>query len=173
MSTQIFLHIEVNGKQILGEATTEHYQGKIEVENFSWGMSAEGSPRTGRGNTSSRATFDHLNIIKYFDLSSVSLTRCMTTRKKYDKVQLIVDQHLNHVRPVLKKRNPVLVINLSDGYIEDVGLSMSEASKSGMIREQVSLSFRKLVIYYWPASPDHDLRLPPVSFSGETSAFGD
>lgn len=163
MSTQIFLHIEIAGNQIKGEATTAGYEGEIEVESFSWGMSAKNSPRVDQQTSSSRTNYDCLSISKLYDKASINLTRYMTQRTPFDHVQLTVDQH-QHAGGK-KKENPVMVIDLADGFIEDVKLSMSEAGKSAMIKEDITLSFRKADITYFPASPDRSKRMPGVSFN--------
>lgn len=172
MSTQIFLRIKIQGNPIRGEATTAGYEGEIEVESFSWGMSAKNSLRVDQQTASSRASYDRLSISKLYDKSSINLTRHMADRAIFDQVRLTVDHHQHAAGRGTKQANPVMFIDLADGYIEDVKLSMSEAGKSAMVKEDITLSFRKVDITYFPPSADRTKRDPAVTFNAILPAIG-
>ena len=163
MSTQIFLYLDIQGTAIKGEATAGGYEDEIEVERFGWGMSSETGCKASASKALSNISYKRLTITKLYDTASTNLARYLTRGARFDQAVLSID---HHVLPTgsKKKPNPSMVIELRDGFIEEVRLSMSESGKSAAINEDISLSFSKINILYFPTGVDRDVRQAPVSF---------
>jgi hypothetical protein len=49
-----------------------------------------------------------------------------------------------------KQANPTLVIDISEGFIEEVRISISESDKGATVKEDIKLFFKKLEFAYHP-----------------------
>lgn len=164
MSTQIFLHLEIQGGQIHGEATTGGYEGEIELESFRWGLSAKHSPKQDNRTLKPVLDYDELTITKLYDKSSINFARYLNSRAPFDVAQLIVDHHV-HAAGSKKDQNPALIIDLSEGRIVSVKITISESDKGSNIKEDITLTFRKVDVLYYPTA-DRTKRAAPVMFTG-------
>lgn len=166
MATQIFLHLEIAGRQINGEATAGGYEGDIEVESFRFGAEAEYPPRVDRTKVKPRIKYKTLTISKLYDKSSINMSRYMGLRTPFDHAQLVVDHHAQHAGQK-KDQNPAFVYDLNDGFIDSVKLTISESDKGASVKEDVVLSFQRLDVYYYPPTADDRVkRGAAVIFNG-------
>lgn len=167
-ATQIFLTLTMPGSSVRGEASVRGSVGLIEVESFTWGMKSQKPGKTATGKAIPRVGFELLKISKAYDGASITIARCMGRRTPFEHAQIKV----NH--PVLDdsgaEENPIVVIDMDDGFIEDVRLSMSEGGKAAVVKEDFSLSFRKIEVTYFPASTDRTTRSGAVSFAAVVPA---
>lgn len=168
-ATMIFLKLYVDNKPIAGEGTTEDYAGQIEIESFSWGMKATHTQK-GRDKVSVEVRPEKISLSKYFDKSSTNLCKFADTRKAFNTARL------TFLSMVLKTSNqkpkPVMEMVLSDGYVEDVKLTASESGKSMSLKEDVTLSFRKLKVIYHPVELRRGARGAPTTFDLEQPSVG-
>ncbi|TDP62860.1 type VI secretion system tube protein Hcp [Roseateles toxinivorans] len=163
-ATMIFLKLYVDNKLIAGEGTTEDYVGQIEIESFSWGMKAKHTEK-GRDKVSVEVRPQEVTLSKYFDKSTTNLCLFAESRKPFTTARL------TFLSMVLKTSNqkpkPVMEMVFSDGYVEEVKLNASEAGKSMALKEDVSLSFRKLKVIYHPIEQRRGARGAPTTFDLE------
>lgn len=162
-STQIFLSITIGSGPVGGEASAAGYEDMIELESFSFGLSAKHALRQSANNTRPQLNYDAVKISKVYDVSSVRLATHMGARARFSKAEIFVDQHLQESASV-KKQNPVMVIELKNGFIEDIRLSVSTGKLASTVREDISLSFVNFKIRYYPSSVVRGKRLPLQEF---------
>lgn len=164
-STQIFLKLVMGrqNKQIQGEASAEGYEGLIEVDNFSWGMSSKYALRQGQAKVKPQLNYDKLKITKQYDVSSISMASHMAGHIPFSTAQITVDHHL-HETASSKTVNPLMVIELSNGYIEEIRLAVSEGKLASTLREDITLSFINFKITYHPGGAGRMKRLAPMSY---------
>lgn len=164
MSTQIFLHLEIQGGQIHGEATTGGYEGEIEVESFRWGVTATKDPKQDNRSVKPKIKYDTLSVTKLYDKASINMARYLGKNTPFDSAQLIIDHHI-HAAGTKKDQNPSLIIDLSDGFIESIKLSISESDKGATVKEDITLRFRRVDVLYY-TTPDRAARTAAVVFNG-------
>jgi type VI protein secretion system component Hcp len=163
-SNQIFLRLTMaRGNKIRGEASAGGYDGLIEVENFTWAVSSKYSLRQDRAKVRPQINYDKVKVSKLYDVSSVSLASHMNGRIAFKTAEIIVDHHLQETG-LAKAGNPLMVIELRNGYIEDIRISVSEGKLAATVREDMSLSFMNFKITYHPGGADRMKRMAAVSF---------
>jgi len=185
MSTQIFLHLELQGRAIHGEASTIGYEGEIELESFNFDLGEESpaakkkaeeahqqavyeakkenkpEPKrksSGKGNT--------LTFTKFYDKSSTNFARYLASGAPFDEARISIDHHV--AASGRKQANPAMTIHLFNGRIKSVELDLADADKSSKLTETVKLSYRKIEIaYYKPGATDRATRVFDSVFSHE------
>ncbi|MBL0718393.1 type VI secretion system tube protein Hcp [Piscinibacter sp. Jin2] len=163
MSTQIFLHIEVQGRNITGEATTLGYEGEIEVNSFDLNMDVEGTSSQ-TASSKRQARYGNLSVTKYYDKASVNLARSLERDALIDHLRLTVDQH--HIESSQKKeQSPIMLIELFDGRIENIDVRLSDGDKGATIEETVKFSYRRLEVTYVPLDLDRTRHHAGMTFS--------
>lgn len=168
MSTQIFLHIEVQGRNIIGEATTSGYEGEIEVNSFDLNMDVEGTSSQ-TASVKRQARYGNLSVTKYYDKASVNLARSLERDALIDHLRLTVDQH--HIESSQKKeQSPIMLIELFDGRIENIDVSLSDGDKGATIEETVKFSYRRLEVTYVPLDVDRTRHQAGMTFSATAPA---
>lgn len=168
MSTQIFLHIEVQGRNITGEATTSGYEGEIEVNSFDLDMDVEGTSSQ-TASAKRQARYGNLSVTKYYDKASVNLARSLERDALIDHLRLTVDQHRIETHQE-KEQSPIMLIELFDGRIEKIDIKLNDGDKGATIEETVEFSYRKLEISYVPLGLDRTRRQAGMTFSATAPA---
>lgn len=165
-TTQIFLKLTMaRGNSIAGEASAAGYEGLIELDSFGFSMSAKQSLRQEAGKVRSMVDCDRVKCSKVYDVASVPLASHLNGRIKFTTAEIFVDHHLHEASA--KDRNPIMVIKLSDGYIADIRLSVSEGKLASTVKEDFSLSYLNFSITYFPGTEGRERRGAAVEF--ETS----
>lgn len=185
MSTQIFLHFELQGRAIHGEASTIGYEGEIELESFNFDLGEEspgskkkaeeahqqaiyeakkeGKPEpkrktAGKGNT--------VVLTKFYDKSSTNFARYLANGLPFDEARISIDHHI--AAAGRKKANPAMTIHLFNGRIKSVDLDLSDSEKSAKLTETIKLSYRKIeIVYYKTKADDRATRVFDSVFSHE------
>lgn len=159
-ATLLYLDIDFDGKPKkgeMGESTAVDFDGQIEVESFGWSIDAKHKENTRDREVNSSTTPKVLTIEKFFDSSSIRLAQYMKDAKPFKKAIL---RYMDGT--IVEGRNrsvqPVLMITLEDGFVEDIKLSSTSAGKALAVRETVELSFKKLEIQYRPRVLETDSR---------------
>lgn len=168
-STQIFLRMNaISGGLIKGEAFAEGYLGQIEIDSFTWGMSAKEGLRTAsKINAVTQMNYDKLSLQKVYDRSSPSLAEHMTKNFKFKDITVTVD-HLENRSGSFISATPVVVIELSNVFIESIKIAATEGDKSVAVRETVELSYTGLTLIYVPYETGaRHQRLAAVTFFGK------
>lgn len=169
MSTQIFLHIEVQGRNITGEATTSGYEGEIEVNSFELGMEVRGTSSQ-TGSTKRQLSYGNLSITKYYDKASVNLARALERDAVFDHLRLTVDQHRIETQQQ-KDQSPIMLIELFDGRIEKIDIKLNDGGDKGAtIEESIEFSYRKLEVGYVPLDVARRRRQAGMTFSATLPA---
>ena len=168
-STQIFLRMNsISGGLIKGEAFAQGYADQIEVDSLTWGMSAKEGLRTASGTAAvTQMNYDKLVMQKVYDKSSPSLAAHMSTNFKFKDITVTVD-HLENRAGSFVTATPVIVIELTDVYIESIRIAASEGDKSVAVRETLALSYTGLALTYVPYETGaKHRRLPALTFAWE------
>lgn len=183
MSSQIFLHFELQGRAIHGEASTIGYEGEIEVESFTFELGEEspkaerkaeedyqeakatakkdGKPKPKRKDSEENT----LTLTKFYDKASTNFARYLASGTHFDEALISVDHHMAAGR---KKANPAMTILLMNGRIKSVGLDLSDSDKSSKLMETIKLSYRRIEITYFKADKDdHSSRVFDSVFEHE------
>lgn len=163
-TTQIFLQLmPAGGSRIVqGEAHAQGFEKSIELENFSFDLTVEQSvQKAGKKNTSNLQR-EPVRCSKIFDKSSLVLAQLMNARVKFDWARLFVDQQLQD--EIGKDPNPILVIDLLDGFISNFSLRASEGKVSATIREDLTLSYVNFKVWYCPRAKVGQYRAAEVTY---------
>jgi hypothetical protein len=86
----------------------------------------------------------------------------MNARVKFDWARLFVDQQLQD--EIGKDPNPILVIDLLDGFISNFSLRASEGKVSATIREDLTLSYVNFKVWYCPRAKVGQYRAAEVTY---------
>ena len=170
MSTQIFLHFELQGRAIHGEASTIGYEGEIELESFNFDLGEESpaakkkaeeahqqavyeakkanKPEPKRKEGSGKGAGNTLTLTKFYDKSSTNFARYLASGVRFDEARISID---HHVAAGSKQANPAMTIHLFNGQIKGVELDLSDNDKSAKLTETIKLSYRKIEIAYYKA----------------------
>ena len=132
---------------ITGESKQKGFEGQIEVQSWSWGLSQSGNLGHGGGGGSGRVSFQDLTFTHHLDKSSPSLMKACATGTHLKDATITV-------RKAGKGQQEYLVVKLNDVLITGVvhgGTSGAAAS------ETVSLVFAKVDFEYKPQKADGSL----------------
>ena len=168
-STQIFLRMNSSSSGLIkGEATVGGYVDQIEVDSLTWGMSAKEGLRTAsKTNAVTQMNYDKLVLQKVYDRSSPSLAAHMSKNFKFKDITVTVD-HLENRSGSFIAATPVIIIELTDVYIESIKITATEGDKSVSVRETLELSYTGLALTYVPYETGaKHRRLPAIQFVGE------
>jgi type VI protein secretion system component Hcp len=157
--TVIYLEIDMGGKKLLaGESTAAGFVDQIEIESFSWGLTAKHTDlaalKSAKAELRTEVRPQHLIVNKHFDLSSTNLAMYAYTRKPFEKATLTFsDLKIQMQGAVTTRSQPVLTIELLKGFIEDVSVSTAAGQHSIAVKEAVKLSFKEMSLQYSPIDP--------------------
>jgi type VI protein secretion system component Hcp len=173
-TTQIYLEITLaGGGSIEGEASAGGYEGRIDIDSFSFGVSAkkQAVKDAQAGQIKSNLDFDTVTISKVFDRASLQLAMAMADnaeesqgpdagrkRKCFSEATISVDQQYVLGERGPKYRNEVIIFSLYDGYIVSVKLRTSESGAGASIKEDIELSFHNFEITYYAEDRDQQGR---------------
>ena len=146
MSTDWFLKVD----GVVGESTADRYQGAIEVEAWSWGLSNSTSVGGATGSTVSagKPTFERLNVMARVSSASPQLLRACAVGAVIKSVVL------SGVRLGGKAPLEFATYTLSDAFVS----SAQQSGSSGDVpSEQLALGFRRVQVDYRPQLPDGSL----------------
>lgn len=167
MSSQIYLNlIMIGGSQVRGEASDAGYEDQIEIENFGWGMSPRDPKKVSKAVAQAAFAADKLKLTKFYDVASTSLANQLAGRVAFKSAKLTVDHHKQNTGEA-RKANPMMIIELRDGFIEDINLSVSEGGKSVAVREVLNLSWKEVIVTYHPSTADRTQRQAAVTFNAK------
>lgn len=162
-ATLIFLKIHFDNKPVTGESSAVDYEQQIEVEAMTWGMNADPTKKN-KGNATERpdVRLDEVRLSKHFDRASTSLCNYMSSRKKFSTARLTFTSAV--MREGKQRPRPIMELVLTDGMVEQVRLSAAESGNAITVREDVSLSFTKLRMVYYPPTAERNVRAAPATF---------
>lgn len=168
--TSIFLKIFIDGKPVKGESQAKGYEGQIEVESFSWSMLSKLHPQEGSKIVKVETRLKHLSFTKVYDSASGRLVTAAGILKGETRRREPVSTARFTVTSMVlssggsKNLSKMLEVILSDGEVEDVSLSASEGKDAISIKEEVTLSYRKSKVMYYPLDAASGNRTAPMSF---------
>lgn len=139
--TQIFLDLTVSGSRVRGEATIQGFEDQIEIDDFKFEIKASAaSPKQTDKKLSTRLEPGALQLSKVYDKSSTNLMRHASTQFEFDHAKITV------AHPALDggQREPMLVIELWEGVVKSVNLSMSGSGISSVLKEDVVLTYKEV-----------------------------
>ena len=146
------LYLELTCEQmglIQGESTVAGFKRQIEIESFKWGMSVGDVKQTVAGREGSAVHCAPLDLVGYFDLSSVNV---MLALKNRDKIKTATLSLIHALQPK-DKPSHLLRLDISGGYVEDMQFDV-ESGKAAKLKASLKLSYKQLVFEYFPASTD-------------------
>lgn len=161
--TQIFLDLRIAGNRILGEATIADYEDQIEIDSFKFQVKAKAtSPKQGT-KLSTRVEPSVLTLSKLFDRSSANLARYAARQTEFDHAKITVNQHQTGTGGA--QAMPVLVIELWEGVVKNLSLSMSGSSGSSSLREDIELSYKEVSLDMHASTADRQGRRAATNFN--------
>lgn len=119
---------------IPGDATDARHAGEIVVTAFSWGLASVGSPSTGTGAATGKATFDGLTVVARSSRASPLLMQACAQARRLRSGVLSV-QHAGE-KPV-----DVMVVRLSDVAVG--AYSVSAGGGEGP-EDEITLTFGRI-----------------------------
>ncbi|HRD83853.1 MAG TPA: type VI secretion system tube protein Hcp [Rubrivivax sp.] len=162
--TQIFLDLRISGNRILGESTIQDYEDQIEVDAFKFDLKVKAtSPKQGQTKLSTRVQPTELKITKLFDRSSANLARYAAQQFEFDSAKITVNQH-QHTDSGAHAL-PMLTIELWEGVIKSVNLTMSGSGKASTLKEEISLTWKEVSFNFHSGSTDRLQRGSATNFN--------
>ena len=170
-TTQIYLKITLaGGGTIKGDSSAAGYEDQIDIDNFSFSVSAKPQAVKGAGAKQIEANldFETVSISKVLDRASLQLAMVMgdndtsegagtgRKRKSFKEATISVDQQYVQFERTGKHRNEVVIFSLYDGYIVKTALRTSESGAGASIREDIELSFHNFEITYYAEQRDEE-----------------
>jgi type VI secretion system secreted protein Hcp len=132
---------------IKGESLDAKHKDEIEILSFSWGVTNSGTPATGSGAGTGKATFQDLIVTHNIDKASPDLLRACATGTH------LKEATITH-RKAGKGQQEFLVVKMNDVIITGV----THGGATGQpYSETVSLAFAKVDLEYKPQKPDGSL----------------
>ena len=149
---------------IKGESTDDKHKGEIDVESFSWGVSNASSGATGGGHGAGKVSMQDIHFTHKVDKSSAALFLHCSNGAHITKGTLVA-------RKAGKDQQEYLKIDLESIYVTSVQFGGHQGDI--VPSEQVSLSFDKVTLKYYPQKADGSLDGPQL-FSADikTNKFG-
>ena len=153
-SPYLFLNLRIGLNRVFGESTERFFEDQIAIESLSWEMESSHQPVDvpKQPATKQPAKVVTLNkpkrvvLTKSFDKSTISLCDCMNKRKLYEVAKITMVKSLAWE----EKPRPLIEMTLTRGYVESVSLRASESDKSIGVKEEVTLSFSRIKMLYFP-----------------------
>jgi type VI protein secretion system component Hcp len=141
--TQIFLDLSISGNRVRGEATIQGFEDQIEIDDLKFEVKASAaSPKQGDKKLSTRLEPGALTFSKVYDKSSNNLMRNASSQLEFDYAKITVNQAM--IESEGTQRDPILVIELWEGVIKSVNLSMSGSGISSVLKEDVVLTYKEV-----------------------------
>ncbi len=137
--------LEIEG--VDGESLLTNFEGKIQVDSYSFGVSCPSSIGSNKGGGVAKANFSDLSVSKSVDTSSGALFKACASSKHFDKATL----HL------LKGGgdDPVEYLKYELGDVMVTSYQVADGSGgSDLPRESMSLAFNTIQITYTPQADD-------------------
>jgi type VI secretion system secreted protein Hcp len=85
MATDMFLKLG----DIKGESRDQTHRDEIDIANWAWGLSQEGSMHAGTGGGAGKVSVANLNLKKALDKSSPNLMMACASGKHYPEARLV------------------------------------------------------------------------------------
>ena len=176
-TTQIYLQITPKKGTVFGEARAEGYEGRIDIEGFSFNAKAKAdsldgvsakkvelareTSREGKGKSLHNLDLKRVTVSKVFDRASLQLARMLKGRAiggseregdRFELAKIAVDQQYIESysgTESVKYANEILIVNLHDGCISNISLRASEAGAGAQILEEIELAFHDFEIVYY------------------------
>lgn len=152
--SQIFLKITFDGGGLVrGESELSGYEGQIVVNDFDWSMSAGKDVVKNGKSVARRLNMESLTISKRFDVSSTELMSALRKRDRVKTARVTVAQGFAVANGDMSLRD-AFVVEIQDGYIEDISLNMVADGKAMVLQEELSIRYSKIKVEVTPMAPD-------------------
>lgn len=170
-TTQIYLQITPKKGSVFGEARAGGYEGRIDIESFSFnakaktdsldGVSAKKIEVSLAGKALHNLDVHRVTVSKVFDQSSLQLAGMLKGRTvggseregdRFELAKIAVDQQYIESYSTddsVKYANEILILSLYDGCISNISMRASEAGAGAQILEDVELAFHDFEIVYY------------------------
>ena len=130
---------------IKGESKLEGYDGFMDLENWSWGVSQSATPQAGGGGGSAKCTAHDVTITRSCDTASVPLMVACAKGSHFDEAEINVckagGDNLCYFK--LKLMNVIIANHTQSGGGGD-----------GVPTESISLAFEEFALEYQEQGPD-------------------
>lgn len=133
------IHLELSNG-IKGESIDKTHTDKINILNWSWSMSQQGTTHLGTGGGAGKASFGDLHMTKYLDLSSTELVKRLANGKPIDEAKLYVRK--------AGGEDPLTYFELQMKEVLVSSLNTGAGDGSDMITETFSLNFKTFKMIY-------------------------
>lgn len=148
--TSIFLKLFIDGKPVKGESQAKGYEGQIEVESFNWALSSKLHAKGSGDIVEVETRVKHLKFSKVYDAATGLLIQTASKKEKeFSTARFTLTSMVLSSRGA-NNLSKMLEMVLSDGQVEEVSLSASEGKDSMSLKEDVTLSYRKCKLLYYP-----------------------
>ncbi len=134
------MFLKING--VDGESNDEKHKNEIEIENYAFGVSQQGTMSFGGGGGAGKAQFQDFQFTKRVDKGTPNLFVAAATGRHFDQAKLTV-------RKAGGKQEEYLKVTFKDVIISNYSTSGSEGA---VPLESMSLNFTEAVYEYSPQS---------------------
>lgn len=170
-TTQIYLEITPKKGSVSGEARAGGYEGRIDIDSFSFsakakadsldGVSAKKIEASREGKSLHNLDLHRVTVSKVFDKASLQLAGMLKGRAiggseregdRFELAKIAVDQQYIESYSSdksVKYANEILIVILHDGCISNISLRASEAGAGAQILEEIELAFHNFEIVYY------------------------
>jgi len=143
----IYLQLIVGSEEVPGDGSILGYEGQIEIESFGWKVEAKHIPK-GREEYTTAVHPKSIQFVKLVDTATPNLCKHMEAKARFATATVTMlttgwaGQGSSHQR--------LVQLVLSRGYIEEVHITASESGKVVALKENLTLSYEKSEIRYFP-----------------------
>jgi len=130
---------------IKGESTDDKHKGEIDVESWSWGATNASSGPTGGGHGVGKVSVQDLHFVHKLDKASAQLFQLCSNGHHVAKGTLVCRK---------AGKDPLEYLKLDLEHVFVTSISVGGHSGDTLPTEQVSLSFAKFHLKYYPQKPD-------------------
>ncbi len=152
MATDMFLKLG----DMKGESRDQTHRDEIDIANWAWGLSQEGSMHAGTGGGAGKVSVANLNLKKALDKSSPNLMMACASGKHYPEARLVVR----------KAGGPsaveYLIITLKEVLV--CGYDIRTEDDSELLQESIALNFASVEVSYQAQKTDGGKEGGPVKF---------
>jgi len=147
--SQIFLSIQFDGdaKPIEGEAEYQGFQGQIEIDNLSWGLSAGKNAAGGSGTLKQKPEFTAIEFSKRLDRSSMALFNRI---KVDERIRTMVISVAHSVTRDDAKPRLAMEVKLVGARVISVAMSTTGAGKGLSVQENFTVHYERIYIKRFP-----------------------
>lgn len=157
----LFLKLTVDGTSVVGDAVVDGYAKQIACESLEWDISTVNPGKTTTTDVRAAVQPKEIEFTKFVDSASPALYTAMLESKKFSSAVFTL---LTMMRGSSETIPKLMTLELNDGFVRRVDVSISGGGKALVGKETVTLSYLKSKLMYYPYDQKKGTRAAPTTF---------